>query len=149
DRQVQAMAGYLQQRGVAAGDRVLLYMQNSPQFIISFYAILRANAVVVPVNPMNRHAELEYLIQDTDARLMLCGLELLDNVLPLAQSGALQEVIVSAYSEYLVEATDLTLPDAVRLSSSAIPVAPGITPWQQALAAGHVPGPLTSGPQDI
>jgi fatty-acyl-CoA synthase len=149
DRQVQAMAGYLQQRGVAAGDRVLLYMQNSPQFVISFYAILRANAVVVPVNPMNRHAELEYLIQDTDARLMLCGLELLDNVQPLVQSGALGEAIVSAYGEYVVQATDLALPDAVRLPSSAIPQAKGITPWQQALSAGHAPGPLTSGPQDI
>src|SRR5690606_33852136 len=53
------------------------------------------------------------------------------------------------YSEYVIDATDLTLPDAVRLPSSAILVAPGITPWQQALAAGHVPGPLTSGPQDI
>src|SRR3954465_607041 len=41
--QVEAMAGYLQQDcGVQRGDRVLLNMQNSPQFIISFYAILRA-----------------------------------------------------------------------------------------------------------
>ena len=53
--QVEAMAGYLQQDcGVQRGDRVLLYMQNSPQFIIGFYAILRADAMVVPVNPMNR-----------------------------------------------------------------------------------------------
>src|SRR5690606_4283076 len=64
ERQAEALAGYLQHAGVKAGDRVLLYMQNSPQFVIGFYAILRANAVVVPVNPMNRKAELEYLITD-------------------------------------------------------------------------------------
>jgi fatty-acyl-CoA synthase len=60
-RQVDAMAGYLQQRcGVERGERVLLYLQNSPQFIIAYYAVLRADAVVVPVNPMNRTDELRH-----------------------------------------------------------------------------------------
>ncbi len=50
--ETERVAGYLQQDcGVQAGDRVLLYMQNSPQWIIAYYGILRANAVVVPVNP--------------------------------------------------------------------------------------------------
>src|ERR1051325_7019398 len=54
-READALAGFLQQRcGVAKGDRVLLYLQNSPQFVISYYAVLRADAVVVPVNTMNR-----------------------------------------------------------------------------------------------
>ena len=53
-REVDALAGYLQHEcGVAKGDRVLLDMQNCPQFIIAYYAILRAEAVVVPVSPMN------------------------------------------------------------------------------------------------
>ena len=41
-RQAEAIAGYLQHAGVKAGDRVLLYMQNSPQYIIGYFAILRA-----------------------------------------------------------------------------------------------------------
>jgi fatty-acyl-CoA synthase len=44
---------------------VLLYMQNSPQWALAFYAILRAGAVVVPVNPMNRTDELRHYIDDT------------------------------------------------------------------------------------
>src|SRR5688500_8169240 len=53
-RDAEALAGFLQRGcGVQRGERVLLYMQNSPQFIIAYYAILRADAVVVPVNPMN------------------------------------------------------------------------------------------------
>jgi fatty-acyl-CoA synthase len=45
-RDVDALAGYLQQRcGVRRGDRVLLYLQNSPQFVIAYYAVLRADAV--------------------------------------------------------------------------------------------------------
>ena len=46
------LAGALADMGVKKGDRVAVYMQNSPQFIISFFGILRANAVVVPLNPM-------------------------------------------------------------------------------------------------
>ena len=45
-QQVDALAGFLQRRGgVKRGDRVLLFMQNSPQFMIAFYAILRADAM--------------------------------------------------------------------------------------------------------
>ena len=46
--ETERIAGFLQQEcHVKAGDRVLLYMQNSPQWIIAYYGILRANAVVV------------------------------------------------------------------------------------------------------
>ena len=65
-RQVDALAGFLQRRfGVRRGDRVLLYAQNSPQFVIAYYAILRADAVVVPVNPMNRTEELRHYVEDS------------------------------------------------------------------------------------
>jgi len=51
-RAADALAGFLQQRcGVRRGDRVLMYLQNSRSFVIAYYAILRADAVVVPVNP--------------------------------------------------------------------------------------------------
>lgn len=147
-QQAEALAGYLQQAGVKAGDRVLLYMQNSPQFVIGFYAILRANAVVVPVNPMNRKAELEYLLEDTQAEVALCGLELLENIAPLVGQHGLREVIVSAYSEYAGECDGIDLPESVQLASE-IPELPGLTAWQQALAAKHQPGPLTAGPDDL
>ena len=69
-RQVDALAGWLQRRyGVAHGDRVLLYAQNSPQFVIAYYAILRADAVVVPVNPMNRTEELRHYVEDSGAEV--------------------------------------------------------------------------------
>src|SRR5690606_3627759 len=74
---VEALAGWLQQvAGVKKGDRVLLYMQNSPQFVIGYYAILRADAVVIPVNPMNREEEFQHYITDSDAKVVLCASEL-------------------------------------------------------------------------
>src|SRR5581483_3018734 len=65
----ERLAGFLVQAcGVGAGDRVLLYTQNSPHFVIAYYAILRANAIVVPVNPMNLTGELRHYVADTGAR---------------------------------------------------------------------------------
>ncbi|MEO5675919.1 MAG: AMP-binding protein, partial [Usitatibacter sp.] len=57
--EAEKLAGFLQGAcGVAKGDRVLLFAQNSFQFVIAYYASLRADAVVVPINPMNLAGEL-------------------------------------------------------------------------------------------
>ena len=68
-RDVDSLAGFLQQvAGVKRGDRVLLFMQNSPQFMMAYYAILRADAMVVPVNPMNLTDELRHYVSDAMRR---------------------------------------------------------------------------------
>ena len=69
--QVERLAGTLHALGVQRGDRVLLDMQNCPQLVIAHFAIMRANAVVVPVNPMNRVEELKHYITDPDAKVAL------------------------------------------------------------------------------
>ena len=72
--QVEALAGYLQQAcGVARGDRVLVDLQNSDHFVIALLAILRADAVVVPVSPANLAGELAHYIADSDARVAIVG----------------------------------------------------------------------------
>jgi fatty-acyl-CoA synthase len=70
-RLAERMAARLQALGVKKGDRVLLDMQNCPQLLIAHFAILRANAVVVPVNPMNRAEELKHYILDPDAKVAI------------------------------------------------------------------------------
>jgi fatty-acyl-CoA synthase len=70
-QKVERLAACLHGMGVKKGDRVLLCMQNCPQLVIAHFAILRANAVVVPVNPMNRAEELKHYITDPDARVAL------------------------------------------------------------------------------
>jgi len=145
--EAEALAGYLQHLGVKKGDRVLLFMQNSPQFIIGFYAILRADAVVVPVNPMNKTAELDYLIKDTGATVALAGQEVFPALAPLVGTTGLKYAIVAAYCDYVTAPTDLNLPAEVRQPRQAIEQ-PGVTLWSDALAAGHQPGPHTAGPDD-
>lgn len=146
--EVDRLADYLQQQGVKAGERVLLYLQNSPQFIIGFYAILRANAVVVPVNPMNRTAELEYLIADTGARVAIAGQEVLPNLLPLIEDAAFAAVIVAAYSDYADPRTDLSRPEVVAQPRQAVS-GPVTVSWADVMASGLQPGPHTATPGDL
>lgn len=116
--QADALAGYLQQDcGVRRGDRVLLYMQNSPQFVVAYYAILRADAVVVPVNPMNLTAELTHYVSDAGAKLAICGHELLPRIVPLLAAQGLARIIYASYADYIDPATDLLASPNLRADS--------------------------------
>lgn len=148
-REVDALAGYLQRECVVGrGDRVMLFLQNSPQFMIGFYAILRADAVVVPVNPMNLADELGYVIADSDAHTAIVGQELLGTILPLVGKGTLRKLVVAAYADHVRQPTDLRLPPAV--AARAEPVnEPGCTAWRDAIAVGIAPGASTAGPHEL
>ncbi len=67
----ERLAAQLHALGVRKGDRVMLDMQNCPQLVIAHFAILRANAVVVPVNPMNRAEEIKHYITDPDTKVAI------------------------------------------------------------------------------
>jgi len=147
--EAERVAGYLEQKcGVQQGDRVLLLMQNSPQFMIGFYGILRANAVVVPLNPMNLTQEILRFAKDAGAATLLVSQELYPRVEPLLRSGDLRHVIVAAYSDYLKESTTLAVPDFVSAPRVEYQ-APGLSLWKDVLAGHLKPGPLTAGPDDL
>jgi fatty-acyl-CoA synthase len=136
-RQVDALAGHLQQRcGVERGERVLLYMQNSPQFVIAYYAILRADAVVVPVNPMNRTEELRHYVEDSEARMAIVGQDVAEQIAPLN----LEHVLTAAYSDYLPASSDLPIPAFLKTPPSR--------GWAHALQ-GAAPGPHRAQPEDL
>lgn len=150
--EAEKVAGYLVQVcKVRRGDRVLLYMQNSPQFVIAYYGILRANAVVVPVNPMNLTNELRHYVEDTGATAAIVGQELHDQIAPLMTSEVdrgLENILVAAYSDYVKRPTDLRLPEVVAAPRRTITGA-GVTLWQDMLRQNLKPGPLTAGPNDL
>ena len=148
----ERLAGWLQQEcGVKAGDRVLLYMQNSPQWVVAYYGILRANAVVVPINPMNRTEELRHYVQDSGASTALVAQDLYPQFAPLLGEGGakgLQHLLVAAYSDYLRKPTDLNVPPVVAAPREAI-AASGVMLWADTLARNLRPGPATAGPDDL
>jgi fatty-acyl-CoA synthase len=143
------LAGFLEHHcGVRKGDRVLLFMQNSPQFVIAYYGILRANGVVVPMNPMNLTHEVLRYAEDAGTHTAIVSQELYARIEPLIGKSVLKSVLVAAYSDYLQAPTTLAVPDFVAAPRVDI-AAPGVTLWREALAGGLTPGPLTAGPDDL
>jgi len=149
--EVNRFAGYLTQLGIGRGDRILLYMQNSPQFVIAYYAILRANAAVVPLNPMYVTEELRYYVQDSEARVAFVGQEVYDRIAPLLGQTPLKHVFVATYSDYLAphaQQSDIPIPDIVAAARKEIQEEGAIL-WSEALQEQYGPGPLTAGPDDL
>jgi len=147
--EVESLAGYLQRElGVEKGDRIVLYMQNSPQFVVAFYAVLRLGVVVVPVNPMSVTEELTHYVEDSGAKMAICGGELYPQLSPLLGESHLERAIVAAYSDYLEEETDLAMPDAVSAPREEVEDERAI-PWHAALEAGRSPEEVSVGPDDM
>lgn len=143
-REVDAMAGYLQsQCGVRKGDRVMLFSQNCPQFVIAYYAILRADAVVVPVNAMSTRQEAVHYMEDSGARVALVARELYDRV----QDLPLDRVIVHTYADYLEVPSSLPMPAWTGERHAEI-TTPEVIDWLEALAAGCPPQSPTAGTED-
>ncbi|MBT2658180.1 long-chain fatty acid--CoA ligase [Bacillus sp. ISL-18] len=149
DAEVNALAGYLEHKlGVRPGDKVLLFMQNSPQFVIGYYAILRANAVVVPINPMLVADELEFYVRDCEIHTALAGQELIDSVGPLFGKTSLENLVIAAYSDYAGDGFEEMLPkevEAPRINFTK----PGHFLWNQAIAADLTPSERTAKGDDI
>ena len=105
--EVQHLAGFLhQQLGIHAGDRVAIYMQNAPQFVVAYYAVLAANAVIVPVNPMCRRGELRYIVQDSGARAIIFGTELAEEVMAVQGDSGHPGLVQARYSDYALDGWD-------------------------------------------
>ncbi|MFI2608481.1 long-chain fatty acid--CoA ligase [Kitasatospora sp. NPDC018619] len=64
-------AHWLAALGVAPGDRVALLLPNAPEFAVLYYGILRAGAVVVPMNPLLKAREIEHCLADAEPALLL------------------------------------------------------------------------------
>lgn len=134
-QQSESIAAWLAANGVKQGDRVLLYMQNCPQWVVAHFGILRANAVVVPANPMNRAKELEHYITDAAAVVAITSADLAGELSTASQAvpagQGLQHMLVTRFSDAF---------DDDALSDPAIPAS-----WHAWLSTPHSPA-LAAGP---
>ena len=155
--QALAIAGWLQSVGVKAGDRVAIFMQNCPQYAAAYYGILRADAVVVPVNPMNRIEEFKHFITDPQTKVVICTADLA-GIVASADAGVppaerLAHVLVTRYTDAMpegpIDASDAPPPamDAWLRSDPELPA--GCLRWSEVLALGLSPGPHLAQPDDL
>jgi len=71
DRWADSLAAAFSAMGLRAGDRIIVDLQNIPQFLIAIYAAWKIGVIVVPVNPMYKEKELTYFCTDSGAKLFL------------------------------------------------------------------------------
>ncbi|WP_042885512.1 long-chain-fatty-acid--CoA ligase [Cupriavidus necator] len=147
-----ALAGYLQHRlSVRQGDRVLLLMQNCPQYMIAFYAVMRCDAVVVAMNPMSTREEMEYYARDSGARVVIATQDLIDPVTGLLEQDVLDGCVVGLAGEFAGRPKDvpyLAIPGFVTEPRQGA-MHPRMHDFSQALAAGIAPLPVRARGRDL
>src|SRR3954451_1471199 len=116
DRQSAALAVALAEEcGLQRGDRVVVQLQNVPTFLIAMLAIWRLGAIMVPVNPMYKQRELEGLLTDSGARVLIEQESLYAGAArPAAEATGVTSVITTSELDYVADPGSLPLFAAVR-----------------------------------
>ncbi|MES2975379.1 MAG: long-chain fatty acid--CoA ligase [Pseudomonadota bacterium] len=159
-QKVLALATRLHALGVRKGDRVVLCMQNCPQLVIAHCAIQRANAVVVPVNPMNRAEELKHYITDPDAKVAITTADLAAELAKASNALEPKDRLAHMIVTHFTDAFDagITGDDAPPaawhdwlLTRHELPALQDgkVHAWDDALACKDAPPELTVGPSDL
>ncbi|QIN79875.1 AMP-binding protein [Rubrobacter marinus] len=103
-------AALLAARGVGEGDRVAVYMQNNPQFLVAQYGAWKRGSIVVPINPMLKARELEYHLNDSGARALVALEGLYEGVAASVVRGtSVEHVLTTSELDFLPEG-DLPAP---------------------------------------
>ncbi len=100
DAAATRFAAALQGLGVKKGDRVMIYMPNTPQFVIAFYGILRAGAIVVPTNPQYVPRELAYQASDSGSETIVALTMSWKTILEARNQTPCKRIILSNIKEY-------------------------------------------------
>ena len=96
---IDRFATALADLGVSKGDTVALFLLNCPQYVISYFAVLKVGAKVTPISPVYTSNEVKHQLEDSDAETIVCQDILYDNV---EKTGiALKNVILTSIAEYL------------------------------------------------
>ncbi|RHW40687.1 long-chain-fatty-acid--CoA ligase [Neobacillus notoginsengisoli] len=103
-------AAYLQKLGVKKGDRVAVFLPNTPQAVIGFFGILLAGGIVVPTNPLYTERELEYQMKDSGAVAIITLDILYPRVSKVIQKTDLKHIIVTAVKDALPFPKNLVYP---------------------------------------
>ena len=146
DRLSDRFAAYLAAQGLKKGDRVATMLPNCTQQVIAIYGILKAGCVMVPFNVMLKSREIQYILEESGARAVIC----LDLVSPMVQPAA---AALGIETRVTVHAKDFSAPPAKippLLSGDKRPV-PGAEDFMDLLKAdpGMVPDAAIDPKRDL
>jgi long-chain acyl-CoA synthetase len=121
DAQAGAIAAALVDAGVARGDRVGLYLQNDPEYVIALLAVWRVGAIAVACSPMLRERELTHHLADSGAVALICLDELYRAVAGRAVAGLGLRLVLTAQGAGTAPADTLAFEAALRVHDGAVP----------------------------
>ncbi|MBI4797307.1 MAG: AMP-binding protein [Desulfarculus sp.] len=98
---VERFAGGLAASGIGKGDRVVLYLNNTPQFVIAFLAVQKLGAVAVLISPVYTSHEIQYMVKDAGAKTILCHDTNYGYVREIMDSTPLERIIVTGLMDLI------------------------------------------------
>lgn len=136
DRLSDAFAARLAELGVGRGDRVALFLQNCPQYVIAHFAIQKLGAIVGPCSPLFKAQELHYQLDDLGARVIVCADDIHPVLSQVLDRTAIEHVFVTNYGDLLPGQPSIAVPQEMRAPKRRIE---GTVDFLEALARGGSP----------
>lgn len=149
-----AVASFLAANGFQKGDRAVLFMSNTPQFIISYYGALKAGGIVIATNPLYSERELEHQLMDCGAETVFVMTLFYDRLKSVQKKGRtnVKRVIVTNIKEYLpLHLKMLFTLLREKRDGHAVTLEPGDLWFQDVIAAGRQapPAEVEVSPHDV
>ena len=138
-RDAQAFAQALIRRGIAAGDRVGLFLPNVPSYVVAYYGAMMAGAVVVNFSPLYSVEELEQQVADSGTRLLVTVdvPELYATAEKVLRGSALRTLVVSSLAEMLPTFKGLAMRVLGRKKIARVSHDESVLAWREFLTRGR------------
>ena len=104
------LASSLARLGLEKGDRVCLYLENCPEFMLSYWAVLKAGGVVVPTSILRTEEGLLHELGESGSRMIICKEGYLERVAAVRQRTRVEHILVASDAGYDVEPVPHALP---------------------------------------
>jgi long-chain acyl-CoA synthetase len=145
DEMSDALACALRDRGIERGDRVAVYLQNVPQFVLAMVAAWKAGAIMVSINPMLKQDELRVILLDSGAKGLISLESLWATVAKKVVPGTAVEVPITTSELDFLDQPPPLLREARRERQANVPDLLELIDEQR----GHRPPPVETGPDDV
>jgi len=141
----------LAELGINKGDRVGLYLPNTPHIIIAYYGVLKAGAIVVNTNPLYTERELQHQLEDsgTNTIVTLNLKRALTNIKSIKDKVRLKNVIVGSVDDFLPFPKNLVYPFIKRAELRTMPSEEGYYRFTELIKGRDQSPEVNVNPEDI
>lgn len=136
---IERLAGGLESLGVKKQDRVVIYQSHCPQWIISWFALQRLGAVAVPITHFYGPHDLNYILADSGAEVVLCTEANFANVAEVTRERNLRHVVVTNTAEMLPRWKGYVDQKVAETQGRSVPSEEGVIAFQELLEKASAP----------